>query len=97
MDIQELKCTIAVVEGTQQNIDKWNRLKNREIAMMPTDSHYYKDFQLWIKDKYRFDGGTENPPMYISGSKTNEVIDLLVKQHEDFVQPHKDKLNKILK
>ena len=97
MDRQELKNTIAVVEGAERNIDAWQELKNRELVIMPVDSKYYKDFVEWKKTKDgSYDGKQEKAPSYISGKKSNEVLDLLIKHQEDFMKPHKQKLDGLL-
>lgn len=97
MDLQELKNTIAVIETAQKNIDGWNFFRNREIAIMPTDSKYYKEFEEWKKTKgVCYDGAKEKAPMYVTGKKTNEVLDLLIKHQEDFAKPYKDKLASVL-
>lgn len=97
MELQELKNTIAVIDSAQNNIDSWNKLKNREIAIIPVDSEYYKEFQEWKKTKGAcYDGEKEKAPMYINGKKANEVLDLLIKHQEEFAKPHKDKLASVL-
>ena len=97
MDRQELKNTIAVVEGAERNIDGWQELKNRELAIMSVDSEYYKSFVEWKKSKGAiYDGKQEKAPSYISGKKANEVLDLLIKHQEDFMKPHKQKLDGLL-
>ena len=97
MNRQELKNTIAVIEGAEQNIDGWQELKNRELVIMPVDSEYYKSFVEWKKNKGEiYDGKQEKAPSYISGKKANKVLDLLIKYQEDFMKPHKQKLDKLL-
>lgn len=93
-DLQELKNTIAVVETAQNNIDNWNKFKNRELCIIPVDSDYYVEFAEWKKSKGAiYDGEKNKSPMYITGSKSNEVLDLLIKHQEDFARPHKEKLS----
>jgi len=97
MELQELKNTIAVIESTQKNIDGWNAFRNREIAIIPVDSKYYKEFEEWKKTKGScYDGEKEKSPMYINGKNTNEVLDLMIKHQEDFAKPHKEKLASVL-
>lgn len=97
MKRQELKNLLAVVEGAERNIEGWQALKNRELAIIPTDSNYYKAFEEWKKDKNGiYDGKQEKAPSYISGKKAGEVLDLLIKHQEDFMKTHKQKLDKAL-
>ena len=96
-NLQELKNTIAVVESAQENINRWNKLQGREVAIIPTDSNYYKAFCKWKEGKsVIYNKGKETAPMYVSGGKTNDIVALLVKRQEDFVKPHKEKLSKSL-
>lgn len=97
MERQELKNILAVVEGAEKNIEGWQALKNRELAIIPTDSEYYKAFEKWKKESGTYyDGKQEKAPSYISGKKAGEVLDLLIKHQEDFMKPHKEKLNQVL-
>ena len=97
MEMQELKNTISAIETAENNIESWNKLQNRELAIIPTDSEYYKEFKEWKKTKGAcYDGEKEKAPMYISGSKTTDVLSVLIKHQEDFMKPHKDKLQSVL-
>ena len=97
MERQELKNIIAVVEGAERNIEGWQALKNRELAIIPTDSDYYKAFRKWKKENSTYhDREKEISPSYVSGKKACEVLDLLIKHQEDFMNPHKEKLEKAL-
>lgn len=92
MEIQEVKTTISVIETAEKNIENWNKLRGRELSIIPTDSEYYKEFKLWAKEKgVYYDGDKEKSPMYING-EVDEVLDLLIKNQEDFIRPHKEKL-----
>lgn len=39
---------------------------------------------------------SEKNPIYISGKKANEILDLLKKEEEDFMKPHREKLKKVI-
>jgi len=96
-NLQELKNTISVVESAEKNIKKWNKLQGRELAIIPTDSNYYKTFCKWKEGgPCIYNEGTETQPMYVSGGKTNDIISLMIKRWEDFVNPHQEKLTKLL-
>ena len=49
MDLQKLKNKISVVEQADRNIENYQKLKGREIALIPTDSDYYRNFEDWAK------------------------------------------------
>ena len=94
MDLQELKNTIAVIERAEANIENWRKLKGREIALIPTDSEYYKKFQDFVKkEKIYYDGENEKAPMYCRADK---VIGDLIKAQEHFMKPHKEKISSLL-
>lgn len=96
-DLQELKNTISVIEVADKNIDNWNKLKDRELCIIPVDSNYYKEFSEWKKSKGAiYDGEINKSPMYILNKEANEVLDLLIKHQEDFVKPYKEKLSIII-
>ena len=93
MDLQELKNTIAVIESTERNIKGWENLMGRELAIIPTDSEYYKEFQFYIDEKRPSYDGKENPsPTYISSIDSKKVCQLLIDGHNEFQKPHKEKL-----
>ena len=97
MEMKELKKIISAIETAENNIENWKKLQNRELAIIPTDSEYYKEFKEWKKTKGAcYDGEKEKSPMYISSLKTNNVLSVLIKHQEDFMKPHKDKLQSIL-
>lgn len=96
--LNELKCTIAVVETAQKNIDGFNSLKNRELAIIPTDSEYFKEFEKFIRTKRpTYDRENEKSPMFISSEKSNKILELLIKHQEDFANKFKEKIERILK
>lgn len=98
MDLQELKNTIAVIEVTESNIKGWENLIGRELAVIPTDSEYYKEFQFYATDKRPPYDGKENPaPIYISSCESKKVCQLLIDGHNEFQKPHKQKLEPFLK
>ncbi len=97
MDLQELKKTIAVIESAEGNIEALNKLKNRELAIIPIDGIYYKEFKKWKNENEIFQfGGKEKVPIYVNGKAANEVLEILIKDEEDIAKPHKDKIASIL-
>lgn len=97
MNITEIENTISVLKSAQSNIYNWSTLKDREVAIIPTDSDYFKTFKEWIKsNNVHYDSEKEKSPMYISKDETNQLVDLMIKNQEDFIKPHKEKLSCIL-
>lgn len=97
MDLQKLKNKIAVVEQADRNIENYQKLKGREIALIPTDSDYYRNFEDWAKkEKIHYDGETEKSPMYMSKSDADRVIDLLIDFQKDFSSVSRADLSIIL-
>lgn len=91
MDLKKLKNTIAAIEGAESNIEHWNKLRNRELVVIPVDSEYYKEFKIWKKQKGAcYNGEKECSPIYISPSKSEPIVDLMIKHQEDFRQPFLD-------
>ena len=97
MDLQELKNTIAVIERAESNIEHWNKLRNRELVVIPVDSEYYKEFKIWKNQKGAcYNGEKECSPIYINASKAGGVLDLMIKHQEEFAKPHKEKIHFLL-
>lgn len=97
MDLKELKKTIAIIESAESNIDTLNKLKNRELALIPIDSIFFKEFKRWKNENEIFQfGDKEKVPLYIDGKTANEVLEILIKDEEDIAKPHKDKITSIL-
>jgi hypothetical protein len=97
MDLQELKKTIAVVESAEGNIEALNKLKNRELAIMPIDGIYYKEFKKWKNENKFFQfGNKEKVPIYVNSKVANEVLEILIKDEEEIAKPHKDIIASIL-
>lgn len=97
MDIQELKNSIAVIETGLKNIERLKDFQNRQIAIIPTESEYWRTFQEWVKiNRIRYGEKEESPPMYVPAVKTNKLLELLIKAQEDFIRPHKDKIKPLI-
>jgi len=97
MKLDELKKAVSLVEGSEKNIKNWEELKNRELAIIPTDSKYYQAFKEFTKEnKTYYDGKKEQSPSYISGKKAYIVINFLIQEEVDFIKPHKQKLDRLL-
>ena len=93
MDLQKLKNKIAVVEQADRNIENYKKLKGREIALIPTDSDYYRNFEDWAKkEEIHFSVS----PMYMSKSDADRVIDLLIDFQKDFSSSARADLSIIL-
>lgn len=88
MKNQEIENTKAVISASEDNIKGWMNLQNRELAIMPTDSKYYKKFKVWIHTQGGcFDDKEEQSPLYISGNVVTEFLDIQIARN----QKHLDK------
>jgi hypothetical protein len=97
MNLQELKNKIAVVESADNNIKNYNKLKGRELAIIPTDSDYFRNFKDYVeREKIYYDGETEKSPMYISKSNSDKIIDSLIDLQIDFSASHRSDLSLII-
>jgi len=94
MELTELKNIISLIESSEMNIKNWSALKDRELAIIPTDSQYYKEFEEYIKTKKSgcYDSSKEKSPMYLTSSRTNEFVDMQIKHHEEHIKPFIAKL-----
>lgn len=98
MDIKEISSIVSLIKSNDRNIEGWEKLKGRELCIIPTDSDYYKEFQVWVKENYscRYDGEKNVQPSYVSGSTATEFLDIQIDRLNKFIEPHKAKLNPIL-
>jgi CRISPR/Cas system Type II protein with McrA/HNH and RuvC-like nuclease domain len=97
MDLQKLKNTISVVESADNNIKNYEKLKGRELALIPTDSDYFRNFKHYVeKEKIYYDGETEKSPMYISKSNSDKIINILIDTQINFSALHRSDLLRIM-
>lgn len=69
-------------------------MKQKELALIATDSDYWKEFNEWKNTKgYCYDGNKEKAPMYVHADR---LISELIKRQEQFMKPHKERLSSIL-
>jgi len=96
--VNNISCTASAMESAVDNISKWENLIQREVVIISTDSIYYKNFKEYVKEKsIHYDGKEETAPLYISGTKTNKLVELMVYIWKGFYEKQEKKLNELLK
>jgi hypothetical protein len=97
METHEISDIVSVIENNQRKKDVYNGLKDRSLLLIPVDSQYYHDFQMWRDLKYRTHlDKKEEPRIYIQPKEANIVVDALIKNIDNFLKPFQEKLKDYL-
>lgn len=98
MEIQEISNLVSLIQSNDKNIKNWEKLKGRELCIIPSDSDYYKLFQEWVKKNYNcgYDGEKNVQPSYIYGTTVTEFLDIQINELNKFIEPHKARLKPLL-
>ena len=87
----------SLISGIDQNIENYALLKEKkEFAIISTEDRLYKELMDYKeKNKIYFDRKDNQAIIYLSGERKNEVLDLLIKKQEDFINPFKKELEEL--